>query len=143
MNQDERFSNALHASARAWRIALDRRLKDSGVSQAGCSAVVAAADMAQPPSQTALAQLLGVEAATMVVTIDRLVGAGMVERVPSPLDRRVKLVVVTEQGHALAARARDASQALRRELLGRIGGERVAVAVAVLEQLQQILDEPQ
>jgi len=142
MNPDERFSNALHASARGWRAALERRLKDSGVSAAGCSAVAAAADMAQPPSQTALAQLLGIEAATMVVTIDRLVTAGMVERVPSPHDRRVKLVVVTEQGRALAARVRQESQALRRELLGRIEGEQVAVAAAVLEQLQLMLGEP-
>jgi MarR family transcriptional regulator for hemolysin len=142
MTPEERFSNALHASARGWRGALERQLRDSGLSQAGWSAVAAAAAMPQPPSQTELAQLLGVEGATMVSTIDRLVAAGMVERMPSPVDRRVKLVVVTEQGGALAGRVRHASGELRRQLLGRIDGERLAVAAGVLEQLLRILEEP-
>jgi MarR family transcriptional regulator for hemolysin len=142
MNPEERFSNALHASARGWRNALERQLRDSDLSQAGWSAVAAAAAMPQAPSQTELAQLLGVEDATMVATIDRLVAAGMVERVPSRVDRRVKLVTVTAIGHALAERVRHASEALRRQLLGRIEGERLAVAAGVLEQLRRILEEP-
>jgi DNA-binding MarR family transcriptional regulator len=64
-----------------------------------------------------------------------------VERVPSPTDRRVNLVVVTERGHALAERVRQASQALRQQLVQRIGGERIALAAGVLEELQQILEE--
>jgi MarR family transcriptional regulator for hemolysin len=78
----------------------------------------------------------------MVTTIDRLAAAGMVERVPSPVDRRVKLVVVSAQGRALAGRVRHASSELRRQLLGRIDGERLAVAAEVLEQLLRILEEP-
>jgi MarR family transcriptional regulator for hemolysin len=142
MSPEERFSNALHASARGWRNALERQLRSSGLSQAGWSAVAAAASLPQPPSQTELAQLLGVEDATMVTTLDRLVAAGMVERGPSPVDRRVKLVVVTAPGRALAERVWDASGSLRRALLGRIEGERLAVAAGVLEQLLQILEEP-
>jgi MarR family transcriptional regulator for hemolysin len=141
MSPDERFSNALHASARGWRVALERQLRGTGLSQAGWSAVAAAASMPQPPSQTELAQMLGVEGATMVTTIDRLVAAGLVERVASSTDRRVKLVVVTERGQALAERVRNESQALRRQLLQRIDGERIEVAAGVLEQLQRILEE--
>jgi MarR family transcriptional regulator for hemolysin len=142
MSPEERFSNALHAGARCWRNALERQLRASGLSQAGWSAVAAAARLPRPPSQTELAQLLGVEDATMVTTLDRLVSAGMVERGPSPVDRRVKLVVVTAPGRALAERVWDASDSLRRELLGRSEGERLAVAAGVLEQLLQILEEP-
>jgi MarR family transcriptional regulator for hemolysin len=140
MSLEERFSNALHASARAWRSALDRRLRGSGLSQAGWSAVAAAAHAAQPPSQTELAQLLGVEGATMVTTIDRLVRAGMVERVPSPRDRRVNLVVVTERGQALAEQVQRESAALRTELLAGIDGAQLAGAAAVLERLQHSLE---
>jgi len=32
---EERFSRALHNTARIWRVALDARLKNLGVSQAG------------------------------------------------------------------------------------------------------------
>jgi MarR family transcriptional regulator for hemolysin len=138
---DERFSNALHATARSWRQSLARRLRGSGVSQAGWSAVAAAAAAPRPPSQTQLAEWLGVEGATMVTTIDRLVSAGMVERVPSATDRRVKLVVLTERGQALATLVQAESAALRRRLLQEIDAERMAVASAVLEQLQQRLEE--
>jgi MarR family transcriptional regulator for hemolysin len=141
MSLDERFSNALHASARGWRHALERQLRVTGVSQAGWSAVAAAAAMPRPPSQSELAQLLGVEGATMVTTIDRLAAAGLVERVPSATDRRVNLVVVTERGRVLAERVRRESEALRQQLLQRIGGERIAVAASVLEELQQMLEE--
>jgi MarR family transcriptional regulator for hemolysin len=141
MSLDERFSNALHASARGWRHALERQLRVTGVSQAGWSAVAAAAAMPRPPSQSELAQLLGVEGATMVTTIDRLAAAGLVERVPSATDRRVNLVVVTERGRVLAERVRRESEALRQQLLQRIGGERIAAAASVLEELQQMLEE--
>jgi hypothetical protein len=36
---------------------------------------------------------------------------------------------------------RQASQALRQQLVQRIGGERIALAAGVLEELQQILEE--
>jgi MarR family transcriptional regulator for hemolysin len=138
---DERFSKALHATALGWRQSLARRLRGSGVSQAGWSAVAAAAAAPHPPSQTQLAEWLGVEGATLVTTIDRLVSAGMVERMPSPTDRRVKLVVLTERGQALAMQVQAESAALRRLLLHEIDAERMAVASAVLEQLQQRLGE--
>jgi hypothetical protein len=62
---DKRVSNALHATARRWRQALARDLRGSGVSQAGWSAVAAAAATPRPPAQTRLAQWLGVEGVTI------------------------------------------------------------------------------
>jgi MarR family transcriptional regulator for hemolysin len=70
-----------------------------------------------------------------------LAAAGLVERVPSATDRRVNLVVVTERGRVLAERVRRESEALRQQLLQRIGGERIAAAASVLEELQQMLEE--
>jgi MarR family transcriptional regulator for hemolysin len=137
---DERFSQALHASARSWRQALDRRLRASGLSQAGWSAVAAAAAAVRPLSQTELAQQLGVEGATMVATIDRLVAVGMVERAPSAIDRRVKLVVVTARGLALSNEVQQQAAVLRREWLRDIDPDRMAVAAGVLEQLQRVLE---
>ena len=40
---DERFSKALHHSARVWRQTLDRRLKDLGMGQAGWLTIACAA----------------------------------------------------------------------------------------------------
>jgi MarR family transcriptional regulator for hemolysin len=137
---DERFTYALLGGARAWRAALERYLKSCGITPAGWSAVAAVAGAPQAPSQRELAGQLGVDGATLVATIDRLVASGLVERMPSQHDRRVKLVVLTEQGRVLAQRVGDQAAALRRTIAARIDGERIAAASAVLEELQQILE---
>jgi len=64
---DERFSTALHTCARGWRLVLDRRLKDLGMSQASWMTVAMASKAEQPLSQTELARRVGVEDATMVL----------------------------------------------------------------------------
>jgi len=137
---DERFTHALQGGARAWRAALERYLKSCGITPAGWSAVAAVAGAAQALSQRELAGQLGVDGATLVATIDRLAAGGLVARMPSQHDRRVKLVVLTEQGRALAGRVGEQAAALRRTIAARIDGERIAAASEVLEELQQILE---
>jgi len=140
MSAEERFSNALHTAARVWRLALDRRLKDLGVSQAGWLSIAYIAKAKTPLSQVELASLVQVEAATMVSTIDRLEKAGLVRRLPSESDRRVKLLVVTAEGQAIYEKVRTRANALRRELIGKIDSGKVAVATAVLEELQELIE---
>ena len=137
---DERFTQALHGGARAWRSALERRLRACGLTLAGWSAMAAVIASAAPPSQRELARRLGVDGATLVATIDRLAGASLVERMPSPHDRRVKLVVATEKGKLLAAEIERYTAALRQELMARIDSARVDVAAGVLEELRVILE---
>src|ERR1700684_4721659 len=95
---DERFADVLHGAARIWRQAIDRRLKYLGVSQASWMTIAVAAKAPGPLSQSELADRLGVEGATMVAMVDRLVKAGLVMREPSATDRRIKRVVLTEAG---------------------------------------------
>jgi MarR family transcriptional regulator for hemolysin len=141
MDLDERFTQALHGGARAWRGALERRLRACGLTAAGWSAMAALIASAAPPSQRELARRLGVDGATLVATIDRLASASLVERMPSPHDRRVKLVVATEKGKALAAEIEGFTAALRREVMAHIDSERVDVAAGVLEELRAILEQ--
>jgi len=137
---DERFTQALQGGARAWRAALERYLKSCGITPAGWNAVAAVAGAQQAPSQRQLAEQLGVDGATLVATIDRLVAAGLVERMPSQHDRRVKLVVLTAQGKALALQVGQQSALLRRAIAERIDAGRIAAASDVLEELQTILE---
>jgi MarR family transcriptional regulator for hemolysin len=137
---DERFTQALHGGARAWRGALERQLRASGLTMAGWSAMAVVLASAAPPSQRELARRLGVDGATLVATIDRLAGASLVERMPSPNDRRVKLVVATERGKVLAAEIERFTAALRQEVMARIDSERIIVAAGVLEELRAILE---
>ncbi len=146
----ERFVQALQAGGRAWRQAHERQLKAHGLTRAGWSAVTALAAIeraadgegAYPPSQTGLAQQLGVDGATLVATIDRLAAAGLIERIQGRQDRRVKLVVLTPQGRGLEQALSAQAEQLRREALARIDPDQLAVAAAVLERLPQILETP-
>jgi MarR family transcriptional regulator for hemolysin len=137
---EERFSCALHNTARSWRQALDRRLKDLGVGQAGWFAIANIAMLKEPPSQTELAYRLGVEDPTMVSMIDRLVKAQLVERVPSETDRRVKLVVLTEDGIALYSRVKAQADAFRKEVLRKIDKTKLQEMAELLEFLQERIE---
>src|SRR4051794_35825193 len=110
---EERFSIALHHAARAWRHALDARLKDLGVGQAGWMAIACVAKADAPLSQKELANQLSIEGPSMVATIDRLVAAGLVERWASEDDRRVKRVVLTANGRAVFAKVSAEANAFR------------------------------
>jgi MarR family transcriptional regulator, transcriptional regulator for hemolysin len=133
---EERFSVALHHSARTWRQALDARLKDLGVGSAGWLAIALVAKAPSPLSQKELANQLGVEGPTVVATADRLESAGLIVRTPSDSDRRVKLIVLTGAGRALYARVRAEADAFRHTMLSDVDKKALATATAVLEALR-------
>jgi MarR family transcriptional regulator for hemolysin len=137
---EERFNGALHNASRAWRQALDRRLKYLGMSQASWMTIAVAAKASSPLSQSELADRLGVEGATMVAMVDRLVKAGLVVREPSAADRRVKRVVLTPAGLLLYGKVRTEAAAFRKELLAQTDPKKLLVATELLEGLQGILD---
>jgi len=137
---EERFSGALHNTSRAWKAAIDRRLKYLGVSQASWTTIATIAKTDAPMSQIELANKLGIEAATMVTMIDRLSKAGLILREASPVDRRVKLIVLTEEGKALYAKVKHEADVFRTELLSDIDAKKLLVATELLEHLQRVTE---
>ena len=138
---EERFSSALHSTARGWRLAVDRRLKDLGMSQASWMTVAVAAKAKAPLAQIELANRVGVEGATMVAMLDRLAKAGLIERVPSETDRRVKLVTLTPAGAKLYDKVQTEAKAVRRQLLSGIDPKLLLAATELLESLQSVVEE--
>jgi MarR family transcriptional regulator for hemolysin len=137
---EERFSDALHSTSRAWRQAVDRRLKYLGVSQASWMTIAYAAKARSPLSQSELADKLGVEGATMVAMIDRLVNAGLVTREASTTDRRVKRVVLTPAGSKIYDRVKAEAAALRKELLTDTDPKKLLIATELLESLREVIE---
>ena len=137
---EDRFSGALHNASRAWRQAVDRRLKYLGVSQASWMTIAVAAKARAPLSQSELADRLGVEGATMVAMVDRLVKAGLAVREPSTTDRRVKRVVLIPAGNLLYDKLRAEAAAFRKELLAKLDPKALLIATELLEGLQGIVD---
>jgi MarR family transcriptional regulator, transcriptional regulator for hemolysin len=138
---DERFSDALHSTSRSWRQAVDRRLKYLGVSQASWMTIAIAAKARSPLSQSELADKLGVEGATMVAMIDRLVKAGLVIREASTTDRRIKRVVLTPAGLDIYEKVKAEATALRKELLAGMEERKLLIATELLEGLQGIIEK--
>jgi MarR family transcriptional regulator for hemolysin len=137
---EERFSAALHSTSRAWRQALDRRLKYLGVSQASWMTIAVAAKAREPLSQSELAESLGVEGATMVAMVDRLVKAGFVVREPSTTDRRVKRILLTQSGNLLYDKVRAEAANIRQELLADVDPKKLLAATELLESLEGTIE---
>jgi MarR family transcriptional regulator for hemolysin len=137
----ERFSYALQYTARAWRMTLERRLKSLDLSQASWLAM-SVVSKCTTLSQTELATRLGVEDATMVTTIDRLVKNGYLVRVPSETDRRVKLVRLTEHGKEVYARLQDGSAPFCKDLLACVDHGQIERFTNFMEALQADIGTP-
>jgi MarR family transcriptional regulator, transcriptional regulator for hemolysin len=136
---DERFETALRNTAMAWRQAVDRRLRRSGVSRVSWMTIAAATQARSPLSQSALADTLAVSRASMVHTIDRLVRDGLVKRESSASDRRLKRIVVTDAGVHLYLLIKDEVAAIRRQMLAILEPEKLVHLTELLEKLQEPL----
>jgi MarR family transcriptional regulator for hemolysin len=137
----DRFSSALHGTARTWRLALDKRLKNLGIGQSGWITIAMAAKAPEPLSQRALADQVGVEGPSMVSMLDRLERDGFVVRTASPLDRRVKLVQLTDAGRRVFDEVRLEADAMRTALLDGVDRQALAVATDLLELLRARIED--
>ncbi len=134
-NRQLNFSHLLYLTAHHWRLAVNRRLKDLGMSQATWVAVASIARNEQPLSQAELAQELGVESATVVPLINKLVEARLVERVLTERDKRKRLLVATPKGLELYHQVKAVADELREEILTVITPEEQEITRNVLNRL--------
>jgi MarR family transcriptional regulator for hemolysin len=83
---------------------------------------------------------LGVEGPTIVAMIDRLMNGGLVLRVPSPTDRRVKLIALTDAGLALYGKVKAEADVFRSSLLSDVEAAELRAATELLERLRERLE---
>jgi MarR family transcriptional regulator for hemolysin len=138
---EERFSAALHGTARIWRVAIDKRLKHLGIGQSGWMTIAMIAKSDEPMSQRALADLVGVEGPSMVSMLDRLERDGLVTRAPSATDRRVKLVHLTETGRTVYDEVRNEANEFRTALLAGVDPALLDAAASLLETLRARIED--
>lgn len=78
-------------------------------------------------TQGQLAQAIGLDKTTMVVTIDELERAGLAERRPSRHDRRARVIAVTDAGARLVEEGERIVRRIQDDVLGALpDGERTA-----------------
>lgn len=139
------FPRLLHRTAHAWRLAIDNRLKEAGLSRASWVAVSAIADaeQTQPWTQKQLAAYLGLETASLVPLIHRLEQQNLIRRQTLAADKRQKLLLTTSQGKALYRQVKIEADALRNELLSYVSEPDLDTTRRVLDTLLRAAEAKQ
>jgi len=86
-------------------------------------------------TQTELARMVGLDKTTMVVTLDELEAAGLAERRPSPADRRVRVIAVTEAGAAKVRQGEEIARRVQARVLSELTPEERDVFLDTLARL--------
>ena len=94
-------------------------------------------------TQIELARISGLDKTTMVTLLDELEAAGLAERLPSPDDRRKRVIAVTQEGKAKVREADKVVERVRDDVLGALpAGERDAFMLALAKLTCDRLSEP-
>jgi MarR family transcriptional regulator for hemolysin len=97
-------------------------------------------------TQLALAHASRLDKSTMVVALDALEEAGLVERRSDPKDRRARIVVPTDAGRELLARAEEVVLGVEGEVFADLGAEELRALRGLLTRLvlgrPSVGDEP-
>lgn len=99
--------------------------------------VIGAGDAA---SQAEVARRLGLAPATMSETVANHVAAGMIEQVPSPNDRRVKVLRLTSKGQTLMIRVRELVEECESVMSKKIKSGDAATAAKVIDKMIATLE---
>src|SRR5580698_3876684 len=96
------------------------------------SSTLAFLERSGPQRITALAESAGITQPSMTALVTRLEETGLVERQADPMDGRVVLVGLADDGAAYVAGRRRQGRDLVLELLGRLPEDELAALVAAL-----------
>jgi DNA-binding MarR family transcriptional regulator len=118
-----------------WALAaeLTRALEPLGVSARGYHVLSAA--LSGTHTQTELAEMVGLDKTTMVVTVDELERDGLAERQLSPEDRRARIITVTAAGRRKVAEADAVRESVQSEVLGELPDREARCLLAGLDKL--------
>jgi DNA-binding MarR family transcriptional regulator len=112
---------------------LTAALHDLGISpRAHC---VLSTAMTGELTQTELAQAVGLDKTTMVVTIDELEAAGLAERRPSKTDRRARVIAVSKTGVRKVEQAAEVVERVQAEALASLPARERNAFMEALGQL--------
>lgn len=137
MNDVEQFGQLLGETARAWRYALDRRLRPLGLSGARWLVLLHLARADRTLTQKDLAHRIGIESPTLVGLLDRMAKDGWVERRPSDRDRRSKTIHLTARARHAIDQIEAAAAQLRHNLLSDLSEEELRHCMQVLARIRQ------
>ncbi|HVR50094.1 MAG TPA: MarR family transcriptional regulator [Pseudorhodoferax sp.] len=124
---------------RAYKATADKAVAHHGVSATMAWPLVMIGRQGDGVRQIQLADLLGIEAASLVRSLDQLVAAGLAERREDPADRRAKTLHLTAAGATARAQIEDTLRELRATLFEGVPDADLAACLRVFATLEQRL----
>lgn len=101
---------------------------------------VLGAVLREPLPVAGIARAMGITRQSVQRIADLLVGKGLAEYVPNPAHRRAKLLLPTDEGRAAIEKINPGHAELAGRLADRLGDERFAETVRVLERLSSAME---
>jgi MarR family transcriptional regulator for hemolysin len=130
----------LHDVARLLRKRFEQHARELGLTRSQWQTLAYLAPN-EGIQQAALAELLEIEPITLVRILDKLEARGLIERRPHPIDRRCKLLHLTEASRPLIGTIRALGETTRGEALAGLSGqERLALAHALATMKSNLLE---
>ena len=131
----------LQRASHAMATELTAAMEDLGLSPRGRCVLTAATE--GDLTQIEIARAIGLDKTTMVVTLDELEAKGLIERRPSPHDRRARVIAVTPAGRKMLKKAEAVAARVQADVLGTLAeGERDALIAALSSLARGRLAEP-
>ncbi|WP_136066726.1 transcriptional regulator SlyA [Modicisalibacter radicis] len=122
---------------RLWRAILDERLAPLDLTQTRWVTLYHLWQMGDGQPQCDLARAIGVEAPSLVRTLDQLSDQGLIERRPCPNDRRTKRVYLTESAMPLLERIVTIADQARIEIFEGISPQELEVFDDLLNRIER------
>jgi MarR family transcriptional regulator, transcriptional regulator for hemolysin len=120
---------------RFWRLAMDRRLKPLGLSEAKWRTVLHLSRGPADISQAELASRMNIEAPTMARLLDRLAADGWVERRAAVNDRRIKTIHLLAKASSVIREINRTMNATRHDVLSGISPTQLRACLKTLQHI--------
>ena len=114
-------------------------VRDIGLTAAWWQVLGALGYSGGPLPVATIARKMGLSRQSVQRVVDLLGQRDLVRFEVNPHHQRAKLVVLTTEGRSALVAAEAAEMPLNQEILGQIGGARIAIAISVLTEVNELL----
>ena len=125
---------------RLLRIRFDNEVQACGQTYSRALILINLDEAQRSVSQKELAQMMYVEEPTVARLVEGLERSGLVTREQGVVDRRVKLVSLTEAAKPIALEAKERLRRVNAEVMAGIPPEQLTIALSVLQQIREGLE---
>jgi len=135
------FGGAIVVFARRWRMFVDEKLAESGLTDASWTPLIYLHSLGDGLLQKELAAASGLDESSLVRLIDILSERGLLERRIDPDDRRARRLHLTDTGKRTASAIRAQLVALEKELLADFSDEDVAAVLRLCDRVEDRIEK--